>query len=122
MSGTIGSHKLTVLFLFKEYHMGSRVAVIVPKEAENYLAFIPVKDKEQADVHFGLEGQVLVIGSNSKKMLEGKEDFTNLCLIVESDGCRLQYADENGGVQTKDLDEAKVAKEILKMLKKFKKW
>lgn len=102
--------------------MSDKVSIIVPKEPENYMVWLAVKDKVQADVHFGLEGQALVIGSNTKRLIAGKENFTNPALVVDKDGkISLQYADENGEVAWKELEESKVAKEILKMLKKFKK-
>ena len=102
--------------------MSNKVFTVLPEKEGCYLAFLPVKDKKQSDVHFGVERDSLVIGSNDKNTSRASY-FTDPCLIVGKDGeVRLQYRDENGEYASKDLDAAKVAKAILSMLKKFKKW
>lgn len=100
--------------------MTSKLQVVLPKDGNTYGAWISIAGK--GDIHVYVDGTKVVFGHNTQEMLDGKMvvAFSNPALAFEPEGVRIQYADENGQVVTKEVSEKKVHEILLETLQKIK--
>lgn len=85
-------------------------------------AWLQTGDGGDVHVIVGESGKTVVIGRNTPELISGKMNpaFTNPALIIDEDGCALQYADDKGEVVTEKVDTKVITTALLKLLTELK--
>jgi hypothetical protein len=94
------------------------IALVVDKPGYVNGAWLQTGDGGDVYVVVGETGKAVVIGRNTPELISGKMNpaFTDPALIINEDGCVVQYADDKGQVVTKSVDTKVVVGSILALL------
>ena len=92
------------------------ISTVMPANNETYGAW--VKNGEDEDVHVYLSSLFGVVLGHNKNYVGMK--FTPLAISLKSDGVSLQYEDEKGNPQIKEIDTKYFFDKFLKFLEQIK--